>query len=60
MAKKWVDDAQNEAKGEASLRADADKAWGATEQKVQDLSTKLLKEERGRQSAEARLKTVER
>lgn len=40
--KEWVNDARNEAKAKASLQADADKALGATEQKIQDLNIKLI------------------
>ena len=57
-AEEWVKDAQNEAKVEANLRADADKALGIVEQKNKELATKLTVEEKERMSAEAGLKNA--
>lgn len=51
-----MNEAKNEAKAEANLHAEVDKALGASKQKVQDLSLKLIVEEKGRRSAEASLK----
>lgn len=51
-----MNEARNEAKAEANLRAEVDKALGASKQKVQELSLKLIVEEKGRRSAEASLK----
>ena len=58
-AEEWVKDAQNEAKVEANLWADADKALGIAEQKNKELATKLTMEEKERRSAEAGLKNTE-
>lgn len=52
-------DARSEAKAEANLKAKTSKALGASEQKVQELSSRLAAEEKGRRSAEAGLKTTE-
>lgn len=51
-----MNEARNEAKAEANLHAEVDKALGASKQKVQDLSLKLIVVEKGRRSAEASLK----
>ena len=58
MAKEWVNDARNEAKAEASYRAEADKALGAAEHKNKELVTKLAAKKSSRLSAEASLKNV--
>ena len=60
MAKKWVNDARNEARVEAKLCAEANKALGASNQKNKELASKLMEEERVRLSTEAGLKTVEK
>lgn len=52
-------EARNEAKTEVNLCAEANKALGAFEQKVQELTSKLIVEERERKRVEAGLKTVE-
>lgn len=54
-----MNEARNEAKAEANLHTQADKALGASEQTVQGLSSKLLVEERERKNTEAGLKTIE-
>lgn len=54
-----MNEARNEAKAEANLHTQADKALGASEHKVQGLSSKLLVEERERKNTEAGLKTTE-
>ena len=59
MAEEWINDAQNEAKAEASHRAKADKALGTAEYKNKELVTKLAVEKSSRLSAEAGLKNVE-
>ena len=42
----WVKDARNEAKVEANLRAEANRALGAAEQKNQELNAMLTMEEK--------------
>ena len=59
VVEKWVNDAQNEARVKANLRAEANRALGAVEQKNKELSSKLVAEERARLSAEAGLKNVD-
>ena len=59
VAEEWVNDAWNEAKVEANLRAEANMALGTSEQKNKELASKLIEEERARLSAEASLKNVE-
>ena len=46
MAEEWVRDVQNEAKVEANLHAETDRALGATKQKNQELTTQLIAKER--------------
>ena len=59
MAEEWVKDARNEARVEANLCAETNKALGAAEQKNQKLTVKLTAEERERRSAEASLKNAQ-
>ena len=54
----WVKDARNEARAEANLRAETSKALGAVEQKNQELATKLIVEEKGRNNIETSLKNA--
>lgn len=49
-------DARNEAKAKANLRAETNKALGTSVQKVFELSSKLIAEEKERKSTEASLK----
>ena len=56
--KEWVNDAWNEARVEANLRAETSKALGAVEQKNQELATKLIVEEKGRKNIETSLKNA--
>ena len=58
MAKEWVKDAHNEARVEANLHAETNKAFGAAEQKNQELTVKLTTKERERRSAKAGLKNA--
>ena len=51
VANEWVNDSRNEARVEANLRAKANKALGAAEQKNKELSSKLVAEERACLSA---------
>lgn len=46
-AEEWMKDAQNEAKVEANLRAETNKALGIVEQKIQELTTKVTTERKG-------------
>ena len=59
MTKKWVKDTQNEARVEANLRAEANKALGTAEQKNKELANKLVAEERAHLSAKVGLKNAE-
>lgn len=51
-------DARNKARVEANLHAKTSKALGVTEQKGQELTMKLIVEERGRKSTKASLKNT--
>ena len=51
-------DARNEAKVEANLHAKTSKALGITEQKIQELTTKVIAKEKERMSIEAGLKNA--
>ena len=55
-AEEWVRDSRNEARVEANLRIETNKALGATEQTNKKITAKLIAEERERKSAEAGLK----
>ena len=46
VAEEWVKDAQNDARVEANLHAEANKALGTSEQKNKEFTTKLTAEER--------------
>ena len=59
VAKEWVKDAQNEARVEANLRAEASKALDASKQKNKKLTTKLTAEEKAWISAEVGLKNAQ-
>ena len=59
MAEERVKDARNETKVEANLRAKANRALGAAEQKNQELNAKLKAEERVRKSVEADLQNAQ-
>ena len=52
-------DARNEARVETNLHAKTSKALGATEQKGQELTVKLIVEEMGRKSIKAGLKNTQ-
>ena len=58
IVEEWVNDARNEAKTEANLRAKTNKALGVMKHENQELVSKLTDEERARISAEAGLKNV--
>ena len=58
MAEEWINDAQNEAKAEASHRAKADKALGTAEYKNKELVTKLAAKKSSHLSAKASLKNI--
>ena len=58
MAEEWVNRARNDARHEATLRLDAEKALGAAKEN-KDLATKLTTSERDRNSILAGLKNVE-
>ena len=60
MAKEWVNDTWNEARVEANLRAEANKALGASDQKNKELASKLIEKERACLSVEVSLNTVEK
>ena len=59
MAEEWVNDTQNEARVEANLRAKANKALGAAEQKNKEFASNLAAEERAHLNVEVGLKNVE-
>ena len=59
VAEEWVNDAQNEARVEANLCIEANRALGASNQKNKELVDKLTFVERARLSAEVGLKNVE-
>ena len=58
LLQRRVKDAWNEAKVEANLHAEANRALGAAQQKNQELNAKLTAEERVRKSAEAGLQNA--
>ena len=58
VADEWVKDARNEAKVEANLRAKANRALRAAEQKNQELNAMLTVEEKAWKSAEASLQNA--
>ena len=59
MVEEWVNKARNDARHEANLRLDAEKALGAVKEENKDLATKLTTSERDRNSALAGLKNAE-
>ena len=59
VAKEWVNRVRNNARHEANLRLDAEKALGATKEENKDLATKLTASERDWNSALAGLKNAE-
>ena len=59
MVEEWVKDARNKARLTDKLRAEANKALGAPEQKKKELTMKLTVEERGRKSFEVGLKNAQ-
>ena len=59
VAEEWVNKARNDARNEANLRLDAEKALGAAKEENKDLATKLTTSERDRNGALASLKNVE-
>ena len=59
VAEKWINNAQNEARVEANLRAEANRALGASDQKNKELANKLTAVERVCLSAETGLKSAE-
>ena len=58
MAEEWVNKARNDARNEANLCLDAEKALGAAKEENKDLATKLIASERDLNSALAGLKNV--
>ena len=58
LIEEWVKDARNEVRVETNLRAEANKALGASEEKNNELAVKLTAEERARKSVEASLKSA--
>ena len=59
MAKEWVKDARNKVRVEANFRVESSKALAVAKQKIQELNTKVITEERGRKSAETGLKNAQ-
>ena len=59
VADEWVNRARNNARNEADLRLDAEKALGAVKEENKDLATKLTALERDWNSALAGLKNAE-
>jgi len=55
MAEEWIRDTWNEAKVEANLYIETNKALGATEQKNRKLRANLIAEERARRNTEVGL-----
>ena len=57
-----MEDAQNEARVKANLRAETNKALGVAKHKIQELTTKVTAEERERErrNAEAGLKNAQK
>ena len=58
VVEEWVKDARNDARVEANLRAETNKALGTFEQKNKELNSKLVAEERAHLSAEVGLKNA--
>ena len=58
MVKEWVKDAKNEARVEANLHVETNKALDAVEQKNKELTVKLIVEERAQKSAKASLQNT--
>ena len=59
MAKKWVKDAQSEARLANNLQAKTRKSLATAEQKNKELTLKLAVKDRGRKSVEAGLKNAQ-
>ena len=59
VAEEWVNKAKNDARNEANLCLDAEKALGAAKEENKDLATKLIASERDRNSALVGLKNAE-
>ena len=58
VAEEWVKDARSEARAEANLCVETNKALGAVKHENKELAFKLTVEERARRSAKAGLKNV--
>ena len=58
-AKEWVNDTRNEARVEANLHAEANRALGASKQKNKELANKLTAVDRAHLSVEAGLENAE-
>ena len=58
VAKEWVKVARNEARVEANLRAEANRALGAVKQKNKELQANLIAEERAQMSVKADLQNA--
>ena len=58
MVEQWVKDVRSEARAEANLCVETNKALGSAEQKNQELTTKLTVEERVWKNVEAGLKNA--
>ena len=58
MAEEWVKDARNEAKVEANLCVETDRALGTAKQKNKKLSTKLIAEKSTNMSVKVGLKNA--
>ena len=58
VVKQWVKDVRSEARAKANLRVETNKALGFAEQKNQELTTKLIVEERAWKSVEVGLKNA--
>ena len=59
VVEEWVNRARNDAKNEANLCLDVEKALGAAKEENKDLATKLTASERDQNSALAGLKNAE-
>ena len=59
MAEEWVNRVRNDARNEANLRLDAEKALGAAKEENKDLATMLAALERDQNSSLAGVKNVE-
>ena len=55
VVEEWVKNARNEARVEANLHVEANKALSASEQKNKELAVKLKAEEKAQKSVEAAL-----